>query len=62
MDLTLISAVCTRGAGTWLHGSAGAILGPRLTICLGGLLTLAGAALITVAAPQLWRYQRIVIG
>jgi len=44
-------------AGAAVHGLVGSLLGARHTICLGGLLTLAAAALLRVAAPQLWRYR-----
>jgi MFS family permease len=40
-----------------LHGFAGAALGARITIGVGGLLTMLAVALILLAAPQLRRYQ-----
>lgn len=39
-----------------LHGSAAAAFGPRVTICVGGLLTVMTVALIVRAAPRLWHY------
>ncbi len=39
---------------TLLHGLVGAHLGARLTITLGGLLTLVGTAAIAVTVPGLW--------
>jgi len=43
-------------AAVLLHGLAGSVLGPRLGIGLGGLLTVTGLTLIQVRAPQLWHY------
>jgi MFS family permease len=43
---------------TVLHGIAGSALGPRTTICIGGLLTMITVALIVRATPALWHYQR----
>ncbi|MFG1964736.1 MFS transporter [Nonomuraea sp. NPDC049028] len=39
-----------------LHGTAAAAFGPRVTICVGGLLTVTTVALIVRAAPRLWHY------
>ncbi|WP_163513195.1 MFS transporter [Fodinicola acaciae] len=40
-----------------LHGLAGAAVGARLAISVGGLLTVAAVAVVVRAAPQLWRYR-----
>ncbi|RCG28716.1 MFS transporter [Sphaerisporangium album] len=37
-----------------LHGTAAAVYGPQVTICVGGLLTAITVALIVRLAPQLW--------
>ncbi|MEU4579577.1 MFS transporter [Nonomuraea sp. NPDC023979] len=42
--------------GNLLHGTAAAAYGPQVTICAGGLLTVAAVALIARAAPGLRRY------
>ncbi|WP_433518973.1 MFS transporter [Nonomuraea sp. CA-143628] len=39
-----------------LHGTAAAAFGPRVALCVGGLLTVTTVALIVRAAPQLWHY------
>ncbi|MGS2618073.1 MFS transporter [Micromonospora sp. LZ34] len=39
-----------------LHGAAAPIFGPRVVICVGGLLTVATVAAIAWAAPQLRHY------
>ncbi len=39
-----------------LHGAAGAVYGPRVVICAGGLLTVASVAAIAWAIPGLRRY------
>lgn len=39
-----------------LHGAAAPIFGPRMVICVGGLLTVATVAAIAWAAPQLRHY------
>lgn len=39
-----------------LHGTAAAVYGPQVTICVGGLLTATTVAMIVRMAPQLWRY------
>jgi len=43
-----------------LHGAAAAAYGPRWTICVGGLLTVAAVAVIVRPVPPLWRYTAAV--
>lgn len=39
-----------------LHGTAAALYGPQVTICVGGLLTVVTVAVILRLAPEFWRY------
>jgi MFS family permease len=55
-SLTVVLTGGPQAAGL-VHGLAGAALGTRLTIGLGGLLTMLFVTLIILAVPQLWRYQ-----
>jgi MFS family permease len=41
----------------FLHGFAATIVGARIAIGAGGLLTMVTVTLILLAVPQLWRYQ-----
>ena len=54
-----LTIVLTGGPQTanLLHGFAGAALGARNAISIGGLLTMLTVTLILLTAPQLWRYQ-----
>ncbi|KUL27293.1 MFS transporter [Actinoplanes awajinensis] len=44
-----------------LHGAAGALIGPRLTIGLGGLLTVLTVTAVLCAVPELRRYPDTVV-
>ncbi|WP_144119985.1 MFS transporter [Catellatospora sichuanensis] len=39
-----------------LHGAGASVLGPRVAIAVGGLLTVAAVAMIVRAVPALWTY------
>ncbi|WP_436523229.1 MFS transporter [Actinoplanes sp. HUAS TT8] len=48
--------------GSLLHGAIGALIGPRLTIGLGGLLTVGTVLVVLRAAPEVRRYAVAVPG
>jgi MFS family permease len=54
-----LTIVLTGGpqAAVLLHGFAAAVVGARVAIGVGGLLTMVTVTVILLTVPQLWRYQ-----